>query len=551
MLGTEKDRHMDFYSNDWHTWSDPSIPEYFNATTYLIDRHSAGSLARKRAIICDDEELTYTDLEHCVCRAAHGICDAGLRPDERLLMFASDSIEFIAMWLGAIRCGVVPVTVSDRYKAPLLEYFLWHTGAKGVFIDDDQLEKLADISDRLPESLEHVIVRGNGGGGLKTKPAITIWTYAQLTGGKDSSFQPRLRHKHDISYFFYSGGTTGMPKGIVHTSVDFLLIPERQGRFLEYGQEDIVHATSKKYFTHGLWPGVLMPLYWGATSLLTKGKQDGASVLSLVEEYKATRVITVPAVIRELVATARGSNEARQQFSTVKILCCASEKLPTSLCDEFFDIFDLEIFDAIGSAEVTYQWIGNRPAEWRRASLGKPIFGYHIKLIDDQGREIVEPNQSGDAWVKSETGLLCYWRDFGKTRDTTNGWWFRTGDKLMFDEDGFFWFVGRADDLFKIGGLWVSPIEVEAAIAKHPCVAECAVVAAEDSQGTIFVKAFIVLQKGTVSTEQIEYELKDLVREIGGYKIPRQIEYIDQLPRTELRKVNRRALREISGKLSA
>jgi benzoate-CoA ligase len=288
-----------------------------------------------------------------------------------------------------------------------------------------------------------------------------------------------------------------------------------------------------------------MPLYWGSTAVMTRAAQTGASVLSLVEDQNVTRVITVPAVIRELVAAAKQSTEARRQMSTVTVLCCASEKLPPSLCDEFFDLFELEILDAIGSAEVTYQWIANRPADYKRASLGKPIFGYDIKLLDENGAAISTPHTQGEAWIKSETGLLFYWRDFQKTREATNGLWFKTGDKLMFDEDGFYWFVGRGDDLFKIAGLWVSPIEVEAEIAKHPSVAECAVVAGENDQGKTFVRAFVVPRDDAVSRSSLEEEIRSAVKQIGGYKVPKQIEFVSELPRTELRKINRRLLREM------
>ena len=534
--------HDLIYSPDWRAWKDPEVPEYFNPTTLLLDKHLAGAAAAKTALIVDEAEYSYETVLAAACRAANGLAAEGLEPENRILLFASDSLEFIALWLGAVRCGVVPVAVSDAYKAPMLRYFLADAAAKALYIDEEQLEKLAEIE--LPDSLKCIIVRGDA---AKAAFAATggrrVVSYADLEGGREDRFEPLARHANDVAYMFYSGGTTGTAKGITHLAHDFCLIPERHGAFWEYKQSDIVHATSKKYFTHGLWPGLLIPFYWGAVSVISRLPPSPENVIGIVERTRATKLITVPTIVKNVMLHVEQSGAA-PDFSSVELVMSASEKMPPEIFERFHDIFGLELMDSIGSSEVTYEWISNRPREYRRGSLGKPVFGVEIKLMDEDGNEVSEPRQDGEAWVKSPTACFYYWRKLEKTKDTFVGPWARTGDTLQFDEDGFFWFSGRSDDVFKVKGLWVSPIEVEAAITEHASVVEAAVISYEDSDGLTKPKAFVVLRPDVQPSDSLTQALQENVRAIGGYKMPEEVAFVESLPRTTLLKIDRRALRE-------
>jgi benzoate-CoA ligase len=204
----------------------------------------------------------------------------------------------------------------------------------------------------------------------------------------------------------------------------------------------------------------------------------------------------------------------------------------------------VEVFDSIGSSEITYEWIANRPKSYKRGSLGKPIFGYEIRLVSSDGEDVTLPGVEGEAWVKSRTACFYYWRKFDKSRETFIGEWTRTGDILAFDEDGFFWFAGRNNDLFKVKGLWVSPIDIEAALTRHPAVREAAVVSFDDEDGLTKPRAFIVLRDGFAEDARLIEELKKAVTPLGSYKIPASFRFIDQLPRTTLLKIDRKVLRE-------
>lgn len=533
-----------YYSKDWRAWKDPECPEYVDPTHWLLDRQAAGPLADKAALLCDDRRLSYRELLEETCRFAGGFAAIGCVRESRMLFFATDSVEYVASWLGAVRCGLVPVVVSDAHKDHHLKYFLDDTAAATLYIDEEQLPKLASIAGEVPATLSRILVRGSAALIRGKMGGVEVVELADVRAKGTASFTSVARHRHDICYMFYSGGTTGTPKGIIHLAHDFRIVPERHGAFWEYRQDDIVLATSKKYFTHGLWPGLLIPLYWGATCVLSHEQFSGETLVALVEKHRPTKLVTVPTLIKLLLAEV-GRRGSKPDFSSLKFVVSASEKMAPELFERFHALFGIELMDSIGSSEVTYEWIANRQKEFRRGSLGKPVFGVRVKLTDEQGREIVEPNQVGDVWLNSVTRCLFYWRKLEQTQSTFHGPWTRTGDQLYFDEDGFFWFAGRGDDVFKVRGLWVSPIEVEAVITSHAAVLEAAVVGVEAGDGLMVARAFVVLNDKTVDRTAIAAEISELIRaKAGGYKVPDRIEFVEMLPRTALMKIDRRALRD-------
>ena len=293
-----------------------------------------------------------------------------------------------------------------------------------------------------------------------------------------------------------------------------------------------------------MWPGILIPLNWGAKCVISRLAPTPDNVFAIVAAEKVTKLITVPTIIKNMTAYAEDSDQT-PDMGSVSLVVSASEKMPPEVFERFDSLSGLEILDSIGSSEVTYEWIANRLKDFKRGSLGKPVFGVGVKLMDDNGAEITGPNVSGECWVQSPTACFFYWRKYDKSRDTFIGPWTRTGDTMLFDEDGFFWFAGRSDDIFKVKGLWVSPIEVEAAITEHGSVLEAAVIPAEDKDGMTVPKAFVVLRQGQAPSDALSDDLKTRVRAAGGYKVPEQIVFVDELPRTTLMKIDRRTLREL------
>jgi len=529
------------YSADWRAWTDPEIPDAIAPTAILIDRHLGTPVERKPALIVDGEAVTYGALAKRVADVSAGLCAIGVVPENRILLFGTDSLDYVTLWLGAIRAGAIPAVVSDLYKAPELHYFIRDTAARFLFIDAEQLGKLAEIAVDLPASLEAIIVRGAVDPAPQL-PGRKVIPFAAVADSGAPAVAARPRHANDVTYMFFSGGTTGTAKGITHLAHDFLLVPQRQGKFWEYRESDVVFATSKKYFTHGLWPGLLIPLYWGATAVLIRRPPLPELVLETIAKAGVTKLVSVPTVLKNMIEHVRVSGQ-KPRLPALEFVVSASEKIPPEIFTQFHDHFGVELFDSIGSSEITYEWIANRPKEFRRGSLGKPIFGYEVRLIAPDHGDVTEPNVPGEAWIKSRTACFFYWRKYDKSRETFIGEWTRTGDNLYFDEDGFFWFSGRDNDMFKVKGLWVTPIEIEAALTGHPAVREAAVVSFADAEGFTKPMAYVVLRDGFSQSDALVAELCAAVRPLGGYKVPERYAFIDALPRTTLLKIDRRALR--------
>jgi benzoate-CoA ligase len=538
------------YSADWRAWTDPELPDEIVPTALLLDRHLGSPVAHKAAVIVDGEATTYAALAKLVAEVSSGLAALGVQPEDRTLMFGTDSLDYVAMWLGTVRMGAVPAVVSDLYKARDLLYFLRDTAARVLYIDVEQFGKLAEIAAEVPPSLRTVVVRAEPPSYDATAiPGVTFVPFLAVKK-TPAAASPYPRHRDDVAYMFFSGGTTGTAKGIIHLAHDFMLVPERHGHMWEYRDSDVVFATSKKYFTHGLWPGLLIPLYWGATAVLMRRPALPEPVLAAMAHTGVTKLVTVPTVLKNILEHVRRSGR-KPHFPALEFVVSASEKIPPEIFSQFHEQFGVELFDSIGSSEITYEWIVNRQKEFRRGSLGKPVFGCEVRLVSPDGGDVTEPNVPGEAWIKSRTACFYYWRKYDKSRETFIGEWTRTGDNLYFDEDGFFWFAGRDDDMFKVRGMWVMPVEIEAALTGHPAVREAAVVSFTDRDGFTKPMAYVVLREGHAGGDALIAELANAVRPSGGYKVPERYEFIEELPRTTLLKIDRRALRARGHKSSS
>lgn len=528
------------HSPEWRSYQEPEAPEWLNATECLLDKHvGVSSTARKTAIIADQIPYSYEDILKSVCKVAHALTsELQLDSDNRILIISPDRIEAVLTWLGAHRAGIVPGWISPLYKSQDLTYFIQDTGCRALFIDIGSLDRLRKIQDDLPSTLKHVVVYGD------TEDLGR--SYSELIDSMPETFTPYKKHVDDFSYLFYSGGTTGKSKCIVHTVRDFTWVAQSFVSFMEWKPEYIHYATSPKFHTHGIWPGILIPLWNGATALLVSDRPSPELIVQTVEKYRPQILTTVPTVLKWLVAYS--SEQANNpDFSSLTMVHSAAEKVPMAIHEKFLEIYNLEVFDSIGSSEVAYEWVVNRHAEHRMGSVGKPIFNCEVLLVDPDTMQIIrEPNKHGEIWVKSKGVFLFYWRKYDKTKSCLIGPWMRTGDVMYFDEDGFLFHVGRVDDVFKVSGMWVSPLQVEDALLTHAAVQDAAVIPKKSlSDGLTYPKAFIVLSPGWDLTNELTAELQQRVRDnIGGYKSPKWIEAIEKIPSTTFQKISRVTLRQ-------
>ena len=524
----------------WREYQALDPPEWLNATELLLDKHiQDNGTAQKTAIIADDVPYSYEHLLKLVCKAANALTsELQLDSDNRLLIIAPDRIEAVLTWLGAHRAGVVPGWVSPLYKPQDLAYFIRDSACRALFIDSGSLGKLLEAQAELPSGLKHIIVYGSSEG--------TGRSYDELVDAMPDTFAPQRKHVDDFSYLFYSGGTTGRAKCIVHTVRDFTWVPQSFVSFMEWKPEYVHYDTSPKFHTHGIWPGVIIPLWNGATTVLVSDRMSPDLVVGTVQKYRPQVLTTVPTVLKWLVAYP-SEQGIQPDFSSLNMVHSAAEKIPMAIHEKFREIYDLEVFDSIGSSEIAYEWLANRPAEHKMGSAGKPVFNCEALLVDPDTMEIIrEPHQQGEIWVKSDGVFFFYWRKYHKTKDCLVGPWMRTGDVVYFDEDGFLFHVSRVDDVFKVSGMWVSPLEVEDSLLRHEAVQDAAVIPRKsEADGLTSPKAFIVLSPGWTLTDELVRELQKRVRDdIGGYKSPKWIEAIDEIPSTTFQKISRVTLRQ-------
>ena len=331
------------YTADWRAWTDPEVPEEIVPTALLLDRHLGTPVAHKPAVIVDGEATSYAALAQLVAEVSTGLAAIGVAPEDRVLMFGTDSLDYVAMWLGAVRMGAIPAVVSDLYKARDLLYFLRDTAARVLFIDIEQFGKLAEIAADVPASLRTVVVRAEPPSyDTPAMPGVTFVPFAAVKKrGTPASAPHCRRHRNDVAYMFFSGGTTGTAKGITHLAHDFILVPERHGHMWEYRANDVVFATSKKYFTHGLWPGLLIPLYWGATAVLIRRPPLPEPVLAAMAQLGVTKLITVPTVLKNLLEHVGEANR-KPHLPALEFVVSASEKIPPELFASFHEQFEVE-----------------------------------------------------------------------------------------------------------------------------------------------------------------------------------------------------------------
>jgi benzoate-CoA ligase len=351
--------------------------------------------------------------------------------------------------------------------------------------------------------------------------------------------------KDDAAFWLYSSGSTGVPKGCVHLHHDMVVCSELYAKgILHMNERDRCYSVARLFFAYGLGNAGYFPLSCGAATILSPARPAPATIYANIERYRPTLFFSVPTNYAALLADRREDGK-EFDLSSVRHAVSAGEALPAPLFERFKQRFGVEILDAWGSTESLQMVIANRPGEAKPGSSGKIIPGYEAKIVDEQGNP-VGPNEIGDLFVKGDSICTGYWNQHEKTKEVFVGPWFRTGDKYYQDEDGYFWHAGRADDLFKVNGRWLSPAEVESALIAHPAVREAAVIARDDEAGLTKPAAYVVVNAEFTPKEQLARDLQDWVAQrVGGYKRPRWVEFLPEIPKTATGKLQRFKLREL------
>jgi benzoate-CoA ligase family protein len=499
----------------------------------LVDRHLTEGHGERVAVYYGDEQLSYWDLAALINRTGNALVSLGVGLGDRVVLLLPDCPQFLATFLGAMKIGAVPVPINTLATVDDLLYYLGDSRARVVVVGQEFAEKVAAVRDRLPY-LRHVVVVG--------ETADNAWSFADLVGGRSVELAPTDTHRDDAAYWLYSSGTTGLPKGVIHRHEDMVHCTSAYAQHVVgQNEQDVTYSASKLFFSYGLVNSLYLPLWAGGAVVLSPDRPDPTTILATIERYRPTLFFSVPTsyaqVIREWEA-----REEKPDLSSLRLCVSAGESLPAPICQRWHELTGVETLDGIGSTEVGYIFISNFPGRSRPGSSGQLIPGYQARLVDEDGNA-VPTGDVGDLWIRAPSTAARYWNQHQRTKETFVGEWIKTGDKYSADAEGYYRYEGRSDDMLKVGGIWVSPIEVEAALLAHTEVAECAVVGAPDAAGLVKPKAYVVPRNPPANAD-LTHALQDWVRDrLAPYKYPRTIEFVAELPKTATGKIQRYRLR--------
>lgn len=515
------------------------VPDQFNIGSALADTPIRQGLGNKTAIICKDQVLTYEDLYNSVNKTGNLFTDLGVLREQRVLLLLPDSAEFIFNLVGVMKMGAVAVPLNTLLKPKDYLYFLNDSRAVALVVSADYLPMVEEILGQA-RYLKNVIVVG------ETNNPKHINYYKEMSKASPE-LEPADTSKDDSAFWLYSSGTTGQPKGTIHLHHDMLFAASYFDSFVtNITPDDRIFSVSKLFFSYGNVNSIYLPLLSGATVILNPEKPEANRILEIVTKHKPTIFFGVPTSYSSILKAVDQGDDS-YDLSSIRLFVSAGENLPPSLWQKWKDRFGSEICDGIGSTEVGYIYISNRPGQIKPGSSGKALPGYELKVVDEDGVE-VPPGQTGSLLVKGDGVASGYWNKHHKTVKAFIGEWYVSGDQFSVDEDGFYWYTGRGDDMVKVGGIWVSPIEVESLLLEHPQVDECAVVGQMDHNGLLKTAAFVVLRGSAEGSEEMTKELLDHLRaKAAAYKVPRWVHYHKELPKTASGKIQRFRLRQILG----
>jgi benzoate-CoA ligase len=521
------------------------IPRTFNASTHFIDRNVDEGRGAKVAIECGDRRVSYAQLLENVNRFGNVLRDRlETRPEERVLLLMQDGPEFAYAFFGAMKVGAVAIPVNTLLKPADFRYLLADSGASVLVASAALWPSVQDLPRNELRRLRHVIVVGDAA------PSGTLG-FDELLAEASSELAAEPTSRDAAAFWLYSSGSTGASKGCVHLHHDMVVCAELFGKgVLGITEADRTFSVAKLFFAYGLGNALYFPLSVGATTILWPGPPQPPHVYDVIERHRPTLFFSVPTGYAMLLAHTRATKDtAHGEFdlSSVRLAVSAGEALPPALYERFKQRFGLEIIDGIGSTEALHMFISNRPGACRVGSSGQVVRGYEARILDHDGQP-VPTGEIGNLWVRGDSVCACYWNQHQKTLDTIQGEWLRTGDKYTEDGDGYFWYAGRSDDMLKVGGQWVSPVEVENVLMSLDSVHECGVVGYEDRDGLIKPMAFVVLRQGVEQSPDRAAELEQFVRsQLAEFKRPRRIAFLPELPKTATGKIQRFKLREMAG----
>jgi benzoate-CoA ligase len=518
-----------------------AVPRDYNYAADIIDRNLKAGRANKPAYIDPNGTLTYGQLADRVARFAAVLRSLGVRREERVLIVMLDTNDWPVAFLGCLKAGAVAVPVNTLMTEGDYRYMLADSRARVLVVSDALYPRFENLIGAAPD-LEHVIVAGGDAHGHKRFDDLVA------AAKPDPQTAPTVRD--DVAYWQYTSGSTGRPKGAVHAHADLRLNNDLYAApVIQLTDKDVCYSVAKLFFAYGLGNSLNFPLSVGACTVLLPDRPTPEGVAALLRKHPVTVFYSVPTFYAAFLAS-----PAAPQRGELKLRCCisAGEALPPDVGKRWRDRFGVDVLDGLGSTEMTHIFMSNRMGEVKYGTSGKPLPGYDIRLVDEEG-ETVKRGELGELHVRGPTAAIMYWNNREQSRNTFLGEWTRSGDKYIEDEEGYFTYCGRRDDMLKVSGMYVAPFEVEGALMTHADVLEAAVVAWADGDDLIKPKAFVVMKDhakvaDAAARDAMSRTLQDHVKtKLAPYKYPRWIEFRAELPKTATGKIQRFKLRSEGG----
>ncbi len=508
------------------------FPERFQMADYFLYHNLEEGRENKTCLYYRDETFTYADAARMSNRAGGALRELGVRVEDRVLIALPDCPEFVWTWFGTNRAGGVITMVNPLLPADDYRYYLEYTRARVAVIHESLLENFSQAA-KDARYLENVLVVGSERG--------EFHSFAEALDAQPDELTPADTRRDDIAIWLFTSGSTGHPKGAVHLQHDLPFNTERYAkRVLGVNENDLTVSVPKLFFGYATGTNLLFPFAVGGATALFSERSTPEKLFEVIERYRPTILTSVPTMINGMLSV---SGAARNDLSSLRMCLSAGEALPVELYRRWVETFGVEIYDGIGSAEMFHIYITNRPGDVKPGSLGRIVEGYEADIVDAEGGS-VPTGEMGTLRIKGDSAALCYWQAHEKSKETFAGDWCTTGDQFHADEEGYFWYHGRTDDMLKVSGVFVAPAEIENCLLGHEAVLEAAVVGHDAGDHLVKPKAFVVLREGHAPGEEMAGAIKEFVKSrLALYKYPRWVEFVSSLPKNDRGKIDRRKLK--------
>ena len=509
-----------------------------NVVDYLFEHRLSPEQAERPYLLLADASFSFGELYSRVCRVGHLLRSIGVEPGDRVMFSVRDGIDFPAIFLGAMKIGAVALPINTYLPATDYAYYVRDSSARVLVVDASLVAKIDEIRHQAGFPTTLFVTGGEAAGWQPFEAALRAL---------ESDLPSRPMRPDDTGFWLYSSGSTGNPKGVVHTHSHIRAATELFGlATLGMDASDTVLCPPKMFFAFGLGAQVYFPIRVGAAIIAEPEPVRPQIVLDHLQRHQPTVLIGVPTLYAGLLELMRGMEESALRAACSRLRVCVSggEVLPPSLYQRWLDVTGTEILDGVGTTELTHMFMLNRPKAVVPGSCGRLVEGYSARIIDDERRDVA-PGEVGNLFVQGPTAAREYWNKPDRTAATMWEGGVLTGDKVRCDSDGNYFYVGRGDDMLRVGGVWVSPAEVESVLAEHAAVLECAVIGVPDEHEMIKPKAFVVLRQEAAGGDASEESMSAMLRSrLAHIKCPRWIEFVAELPKTATGKIQRFRLRE-------